>query len=301
MKYQLEEIQKGLRGLRNESSLETHILYPGIELSFLTIRSDSLSMSHHAPERIMEINHCRTGPLGWKMKNGNNVYLGPGDYSLHTMKSCAGSTMTLPNGYYEGITLCIDLNQLSPAALQLPEETGITGGLLYHKFCEGESFTSLAGSSESESIFSSFYGQPEHLKTAYWKIKTLELLLYLTKLQISPREQLTEYQSEQVEIIRGIHQYLITHLDQRFTIESLSRQYLMNPTTLKTTFKAVYGTSIAAHIKFHRMEQAAKLLLETNATIAQIAAAVGYDNQSKFAGAFKEYFQVLPSEYRRLH
>ncbi len=73
----------------------------------------------------------------------------------------------------------------------------------------------------------------------------------------------------------------------------------MNPTTLKTIFKSVYGTSIAAHMKEHRMEQAAKLLRETGLSIAEIAGCVGYDSQSKFTAAFKEYSGKLPKDYRR--
>ena len=89
------------------------------------------------------------------------------------------------------------------------------------------------------------------------------------------------------------------NLDKRFTIEQLSKQYLMNATTMKTLFKSVYGTSIAAHMKEHRMKKAAKMLLETEKSIAEIALAVGYDSQSKFSSAFKDYFQILPKEYRK--
>ena len=88
-------------------------------------------------------------------------------------------------------------------------------------------------------------------------------------------------------------------MGERITIEELSRQYLMNPTTLKAAFKEVYGTSIAAHMKQHRMERAAKLLRETNMSVAEIAQAVGYDSQSKFSAAFKACYQVLPREYRK--
>nr|WP_278245586.1 AraC family transcriptional regulator [Clostridium sp. D5] len=91
------------------------------------------------------------------------------------------------------------------------------------------------------------------------------------------------------------------NINTRCTIESLAKRYLMNPTTLKTVFKGIYGNSIAAHMKEHRMEQAAKLLLETQDSIAQIAQSVGYDSQSKFTAAFKNYFHTLPTEYRKSH
>ena len=60
-------------------------------------------------------------------------------------------------------------------------------------------------------------------------------------------------------------------------------------------------TSLAAHVKEHRMERAAELLLETGDSMAQIARAVGYESQSKFTTAFKEFYQTLPTEYRRQH
>ena len=68
---------------------------------------------------------------------------------------------------------------------------------------------------------------------------------------------------------------------------------------MKALFKSVYGTSIAAHMKEHRMRKAAKMLLESDMSIGEIAFSVGYDNQSKFSTAFKDFFQMLPKEYRK--
>ena len=106
-------------------------------------------------------------------------------------------------------------------------------------------------------------------------------------------------EAEQVKIIREIHDHLTEHMEQRVTIEELARQYLINPTTLKTVFKEVYGSSLAAHMKEHRMEKAAALLRETDMSVAEIAGQVGYESQSKFTAAFKEQFGLLPTAYRR--
>ena len=105
--------------------------------------------------------------------------------------------------------------------------------------------------------------------------------------------------AEQVKIIREIHDDLAQHMDRRVTIEELAHRYLINPTTLKTVFKEVYGSSLAAHMKEHRMERAAALLRETDLSVAEIAGQVGYESQSKFTAAFKEQFGQLPKEYRR--
>ena len=100
-------------------------------------------------------------------------------------------------------------------------------------------------------------------------------------------------------IVGHVHDELTNNLAERVTIEELSRKYLMNTTTLKRCFKQVYGETIAAHMKKHRMEEAASLLLKTQNDIAAIAQAVGYESQSRFTAAFKETYGELPTEYRR--
>lgn len=301
MEHNLKQIEQELSLPSNRSRMKAHRLYPGIELSFLTLQSDRITLHHDALEHILEISYCRSGRMGWTMDNGNTVYLGPGDYSLHTMDLCADSVMTLPNEYYDGFILCVDLKLLSLQPPELLAGTGITGELLMQKFCSCGRHASFAGTAQTGPIFSGFYGQPEELQLSYWKLKAQELLLYLGRHELSANQHLADYRTEQIEIIQQIHEQLTRRLDQRFTIESLAKQHLMNPTTLKTVFKAVYGNSIAAHIREHRMEQAAMLLLETQDSISKIAQAVGYENQSKFTSAFKEFFQVLPTEYRRRH
>ena len=75
---------------------------------------------------------------------------------------------------------------------------------------------------------------------------------------------------------------------------------LPNSASLKTLFKAVYGLPIATYMKKRRMEEAMKLLRETNRQIADIASAVGYESQGKFTRAFKEEVGILPREYRKI-
>ena len=108
-------------------------------------------------------------------------------------------------------------------------------------------------------------------------------------------------EAEQVRLIRQIHDDMLSHLDRRITIDDLCHRYPINPTTLKDVFKAVYGTSIAAHLKEHRLERAEHLLLESDASVADVARQVGYESQSKFSTAFREQFGQLPKEYRKSH
>lgn len=118
---------------------------------------------------------------------------------------------------------------------------------------------------------------------------------------ISCPEKQVDFQASQEEIIRNVHNYLTEHLSERITIEELSRKFLMNATTLKTVFKQVYGTTLAAHMRIHRLQQAAHLLQTSNEEIIAIAQAVGYDSASRFSTAFREMYGQTPTEYRKIH
>ncbi len=299
MNDELIKIQKNAESFYPEIADSIIPLYPGIEICYLTFSSDSFSVQHKAMPHIMQINYCKAGQIVWEMKNGNRIYLNPGDFSVHTMKVCTDSVLTFPNNMYQGLSIYIDLSKASETPPDLLKNSNIFETVLLKKFCQDDSPAFLAGNEQTENIFSAFYDQPEMLKLPYQKIKVLELLLYLSKIEFISQNKLAEYQFELTETIRKIHDQLLQHMEQRITIEELSRQYLINPTTLKNVFKSVYGTSIAAHIKEHRMRQAARMLIESNLNIAEIAQAVGYDSQSKFTAAFKTYFKILPKEYRK--
>ena len=292
MEHEFEKLPPG-------SKRERILLFAGVALSYADIVSDSFSHRHEALAHILQINYCRAGQIVWNMKDGGSIFLNPGDFSLHTLDVCADSTVQFPTGQYQGLTISVDLQEASVHPPGPIAEAEIFPDLLRDKFCPNHAPAFLAGNEETEHIFAAFYGQPEKLRLPYRRVKALDLFLYLARMEFAPRNELTEYPPEQVAIVREIHSQLLRHMERRSTIEELSKQYLINPTTLKSVFKAVYGASLAAHIKEHRMEQAAKMLRETDMSIAAIAQAVGYESQSKFTAAFKNRFAALPTAYRK--
>ena len=141
-------------------------------------------------------------------------------------------------------------------------------------------------------------------KEVYYRADDTKIcqLLHITVeqvIEIACPEKAVDFHASPQEIIHRVHDYLTEHLGSRITIEELSKQFLMNATTLKKTFREVYGNSIAAHITEHRMEEAARLLAETDESMGGIAKKVGYGSQSRFTEMFKETFSVLPTEFRK--
>ena len=251
-------------------------IFSGVRAYFLLLPDDV--MPEYAAGELAVL-YCRAERVGWKTAAGSSVNLGAGDFCV-----CPSELLRI--------------ELADGAEPELIADSGVTPKLLKDRLCGAGCFPHT-GNEQTESIFSAFYDQPEELRDAYLRVKTLELLLYLAKLEPSGRNQMTQYQAEQVRVIREIHDLLASNMERRFTIEELSHKYLMNQTTLKAVFKSVYGESIAAHMKEHRMKKAAALLHESDMSIAEIGRLVGYESQSKFTAAFKESYGCLPKEYRK--
>lgn len=112
-------------------------------------------------------------------------------------------------------------------------------------------------------------------------------------------ERAVDFQASPNEIIRTVHDYLMEHISERITIETLSKEFLMNTTTLKRSFKEVYGISIASYVKEQRMKLAAQLLARQDDTVASVARKVGYESQSRFAEGFRAVYGMTPTQYKR--
>lgn len=278
--------------------VEAYQIFPGIEASFSLFLAPEVHFRHGALDSVLELYYCRSGRVGWNMRDGTAVYLGAGDVTVHSMACCADSAMMFPLGYSHGISISVDLKQLPSVCPEILKQAGVEAGLLEARFCSGEPST-IPACSELEHIFAPLFSATGAVRLPLLKLKVLEVLIYLSGMK-SEQKELTQYISRQTELIKEIHQQLTEHLDQRFTIAELSKRYLINTSALKEIFKAVYGQPIATYMKEYRVHQAMKLLRETDASIAHIAQQVGYETQGKFSQAFKNVVQVLPTEYRKM-
>ena len=277
--------------------LEVYHVCPGVTSVFASYLADRAAFRHDALETVLEIDHCRTGRIGWNMRDGRAVYLGAGDLCLHSMACCCGSVMTFPTGYSTALSFTVDLARLGEDLPPALRAAGLDPRSLVERFCKAPPLAFPAGAA-LDCVFSPLYGLPEELRAPYLQLKAQELLLCLSRLQPGGREA-AQYFSQQIERVREIHDLLTGHLDRRYTIEALSKRYLINTSSLKEVFKAVYGLPIATYMKEYRVHRAMELLRETDMIIADIAAQVGYESQGKFTNAFKDVAHMLPTEYRK--
>lgn len=95
--------------------------------------------------------------------------------------------------------------------------------------------------------------------------------------------------------------YIHRHATEYFTLEDVARHVGTSPCYLTNRFSTETGMSMRNYITRLRMEEAQNLLLQQEATVAQIAASVGYNDVRYFTRLFKQHAGCTPTEYRVSH
>lgn len=100
--------------------------------------------------------------------------------------------------------------------------------------------------------------------------------------------------------IQVVVDYLTPHLNESFTIQSLSEMAQVSQTSFRRLFKAHTGKSPSDYIRELRMTSAARMLLTSDREIAEIGYQVGFSDANYFSRTFRQVFGVSPHQYRRI-
>jgi len=98
--------------------------------------------------------------------------------------------------------------------------------------------------------------------------------------------------------IQVVVDYLISHPEESFDSEFLSKMADISPSTLRRLFKEHTGKSPRDFVKDLRMMLAARMLLTSNKRISDIAYEIGIEDINYFSRMFKDVFGITPRKYR---
>jgi AraC-like DNA-binding protein len=107
------------------------------------------------------------------------------------------------------------------------------------------------------------------------------------------------YSRNELKCLARARQHLMTQLTPAPTIRQVARIAGMNETTLKRSFKAVYGETVSDFSVRCRMQHALTLLRDQHVSVKRVADACGYRHQTSFATAFGRHFGLRPSDLRK--
>lgn len=93
--------------------------------------------------------------------------------------------------------------------------------------------------------------------------------------------------------------YLKNNLDKAITLDFLAESVHLNKNYLVQLFRETYGQTPIQVLIDLRMSRAFQLLVNTDWSVSQIAAACGYSSASYFTAEFKKHFGTTPLKHRR--
>lgn len=283
----------------NDCVITQYKVFKGIKLLYYDVNSPNCPINFcSSTSEIISINHCREGRFEFEYCSGEFMYISSGDLCIQKHSSDI-KHICCPLGHYQGVSIVIDLCRVPKFLSCIMEDVKVSPAELCKKFCSGSPYTVMRENDSIKHIFSELYSVPEEIKTGYFKVKVLELLLFLSAIRTEEKERRKHYSLSQVKLAKQAKKYLLENIDRHVTIEELSNTLFVSKTSLKNCFKGVYGETIYGFIKNYKMEHSALLLKKTDKSVLEIASEVGYENSSKYSSAFKKLMGLTPNEYRK--
>lgn len=136
------------------------------------------------------------------------------------------------------------------------------------------------------------------LKTAPKSLSELEQLI---------RAYIADYMNRLLRIkesvsghpLQAVERYIRDHYRTHMTIKEIGARFYLNPVYLGSAFSNKYGISIIEYIHDLRIQEAKRLLRESDQTVTSIAEEVGYAQYNHFLIEFGKRVSVKPSTYRQ--
>ena len=284
-----------------EGLMTMYRVFDGVYLMFNDFHMEYCFSGFQNCESLLAVDHCREGCIEMDLEDDRCCCLNQGEMRIDTRVHHKGQ-VRFPLKHYHGITIGFQTGLAEQSIQEMMPAFHIDVEALLQKFCRANGLCVLPGDASIDNLFTQLYRLPKKAQMDYFKVKVMELLIYLDGIdfeQTAASSQPYFYKS-QVEKIHGICDLITEDLQVSYTQEELAQRFDIGLTPMKKCFKSVYGQSIYRYLKEYRMNRAAELLLtEREKKVSDIAADCGYENPGKFGKVFREQFGVSPLEYRK--
>jgi AraC-like DNA-binding protein len=301
----IEEISKDILFIphseREKGGMWLCQIYDGVMVWVNRCKTFSVpTVSHGDHYHYLKINYAAKGNCEVKVRDNKFIYVNEGLLSVDTNE--AQEQFVFPKGFYWGLEVMVNLDEVKETPIDLFEDCGI-------------SFSDIQDSLQKTN--GTFLGQPqtdwkalaEHIMKRMQegsvckeelRLAILNLLYPYISGNIVPIEHISYLSRGQKEIVLEVAERMRNNLDKKYTIEELAKGYGISASAMKKYFGQVFNMPISEYVRKERLGKAAKLLKTTDKSVQDIAACCGYQHQGKFGVVFKEMYQMSPLEYRRM-
>jgi AraC-like DNA-binding protein len=112
-------------------------------------------------------------------------------------------------------------------------------------------------------------------------------------MQLLPRGRLSRAR------LKRVLDYIEAHLEDSLSVTEMAAIACLSPFHFSRCFKHSMGLGLHSYVVKRRIERAQRLVLQTDLTLTDIAAAAGFDSQSSFTARFRREVGVSPGRLRR--
>lgn len=285
-------------GCRGKGIVTNYNLFDGIQLCFLDFDTDINMPSQKFNPDIISITHCRSGRYECEYANHTVSYLPEGYFSVTGTKNLPVS-FSFPLKECYGLSIVIDKQVVSKETQTLFEKFSISINKIGLTLdIENNGYIGTVPK-KMQKLFTEIYEAKGIEDVSYFKIKAIELLYYINKLTQNNGCDFKYYDKGQIQATKEIQNYMITHLDEKISLEKLVKSKQISLSLFHKIFLQIFGDTPYSYLKKYKMNIASHWLLQENKKIGDIAVSLGYNNASKFAIAFQSIYGVLPKDYRK--
>jgi len=128
--------------------------------------------------------------------------------------------------------------------------------------------------------------------------KVTKSFLYIILTHIMRKMMLFSDKSEDSKL-SNVLEYLNNHYNKKISVKELAKKSFYNPSYFSRLFKKATGKSMMEYIRELRIKNACIQLKNSQKSIDEIAADVGYSNPAKFFLVFKKMMGTTPQSYRK--
>jgi len=105
--------------------------------------------------------------------------------------------------------------------------------------------------------------------------------------------------AKKVERLQRVLNFIERHWQQSISLDEVAKAAALHPQSLSRFFRQHLGMNFRDYLIRLRLSRAARLLLETDRTVADIAFACGFNNLANFNRHFLIAYQQPPKAYRK--
>ena len=139
---------------------------------------------------------------------------------------------------------------------------------------------------------------PDILSTAFIKAGLVELLLFIIRCKEYEDNVIKEIDVDNRKI-QEVATYIFEHYTENILLEDVADKFDMNKSFLSKRFKTATGFGFKEYIINLRIQNACRLLLETNKSITDIAFECGFNDSNYFGDSFRKIKGISPRKYRK--